>query len=457
MDEILLLVNFNCPYIHHISLNLRRFGIYTQIISYQDTLPFSNEIKGILFLGDPIPIPTIFNLDSLEIPLLAIESGAWSLASSFNINLANENNKDNKDNKDNEDNDNNDDNDNISQNWIVSHYHSHPLLIGVESGSIIKNKRIKNLVGKNLISLCRNQNGITTIFQIVGKLIYGLQYCPEMDSPIWRNFLHLCRFNYTWQIPNILSTIKIQLKELINGTGIGKETSKESETDILIPYSGGVKSTILAVLLSNILSSKNISLKLINTGFFRLNEIENCLQTMNGLGIKIILDEVLCLSNPNIIHSTITDAFPNNLLIVPTLLNETNLPWKNTIIQPFRHLYRDELLSIGSLLGLSSKLLKRHPFPPMGLAEKLKGSISSQDLEFLKQMEFLWTNYLIKHNYYYQIYRSSVFLITNNIIGLLAIDDSEKTIPLPIEFLIEYNKYIKDVEKIDVELVYYLS
>jgi GMP synthase (glutamine-hydrolysing) len=453
MDEILLLVNFNCPYIHPISLNLRRFGIYTQIISYQDTLPFSNEIKGIIFLGDSIPTTTIFNLDSLEIPLLAIESGAWSLASSFNISneIINNNIVNNNNDNDNDNNDNDNDNDNISQNWILSHHHSHPLLIGIESGSIIPIKSIRNLVGKNLISLSRNQYSITTIFQIVGKLIYGLQYCPEMNSPIWRNFLHLCRFNYNWKIPNILSSLNLQLKELINGTGIG------SGTDILIPYSGGVKSTILAVLLSNILSSKNISLKLINTGFFRLNEIENCLETMNGLGIKIILDEVLCLSNPNKIHSTITDAFPNNLLIIPTLLNETNLPWKNTILQPFRHLYRDELLSIGTLLGLSSELLKRHPFPPMGLAEKLKGSISSQNLEFLKRMEFLWTNYLIKHNYYYQIYRSNAFLLTNNIIGLLAMDDSEKSIPLPIEFLIEYNRYIKDVEKIQVELVYYLS
>ena len=66
---------------------------------------------------------------------------------------------------------------------------------------------------------------------------------------------------------------------------------------------------------------------------------------------------------------------------------------KLKLVEPLRHLFKDEVRKLGMSLGLDKQIVNRHPFPGLGLAIRIIGKITSEKLKYYKkQTTFLQRN-----------------------------------------------------------------
>jgi GMP synthase (glutamine-hydrolysing) len=60
---------------------------------------------------------------------------------------------------------------------------------------------------------------------------------------------------------------------------------------------------------------------------------------------------------------------------------------KLQLIEPFRELFKDEVRAIGKDLGVPKEILHRHPFPGPGLAVRIIGEITHENIQILRAAE----------------------------------------------------------------------
>jgi len=62
---------------------------------------------------------------------------------------------------------------------------------------------------------------------------------------------------------------------------------------------------------------------------------------------------------------------------------------KLKLIEPLRDLYKDEVREIGKQLGLRDDIIWRQPFPGPGLAVRILGPISKENLSMLRKADWI--------------------------------------------------------------------
>ena len=58
-----------------------------------------------------------------------------------------------------------------------------------------------------------------------------------------------------------------------------------------------------------------------------------------------------------------------------------------TLIEPLRHMFKDEVRAVGQQLGLPEEMVWRHPFPGPGLAIRIVGEVTAERLATLRQAD----------------------------------------------------------------------
>ena len=291
--------------------------------------------------------------------------------------------------------------------------------------------------------IAESKNGIVSAIQHKVLPFIGLQFHPEVDLTengliILRNFLvDICNLELTYKPENI---IDLKIKEL------RKETKNKTVITLL---SGGVDSTVCYALLSKALKKDRLFGIHIDTGFMRLNESALVYEDLKKIGydIKIInaQDEFMSkleeVDDPELKRQIIGDTFMEiadreikiimksedlelqDILLAqgtlrPDLIesassvvaisgksdkikthhNDTagvrKLRELGLILEPLKDFHKDEVREIGTLLGLSEKLVWRQPFPGPGLAIRMlcskdKYEIDEELLERIKTDKML--------------------------------------------------------------------
>jgi len=268
-------------------------------------------------------------------------------------------------------------------------------------------------------------DGLTAAISNVGKKMYGVQFHPETDitehgSQLISNFLFKVaglEAGYTLEDRH-----QAALKEI-------RDTV--ADRDVLLFVSGGVDSTITALLMAEANLTGTVHAIHVDHGMMRHNESEIVEIALKGAGIDldvvrdpdffmnastdirgkkskalkdttdpeekraIIGDAFIQLRNreidrlgldpdstvlamgtlrPDLIESA-SELASGNAKVIKTHHNDTplvrELRKRNQVIEPLKELHKDEVRELGTKLGAPDELVWRHPFPGPGLGIRL--------------------------------------------------------------------------------------
>ena len=90
------------------------------------------------------------------------------------------------------------------------------------------------------------------------------------------------------------------------------------------------------------------------------------------------------------------------------------------LIEPFRELFKDEVREIGRELGISEEFLMRQPFPGPGLAVRILGPVSADNLELLREADAIIIEEFKKSGLYYKVWQSFAVLLPIKTVGVMG-------------------------------------
>jgi GMP synthase (glutamine-hydrolysing) len=75
---------------------------------------------------------------------------------------------------------------------------------------------------------------------------------------------------------------------------------------------------------------------------------------------------------------------------------------------------------VGAELGISDKLLGRHPFPGPGLGIRILGDVTAEKVRILQEVDAIFINGLIKWNLYDQVWQAGAMLLPVSSVGVMG-------------------------------------
>jgi GMP synthase (glutamine-hydrolysing) len=290
----------------------------------------------------------------------------------------------------------------------------------------------------------------------VSRRIYALQFHPEVahtddGDKIIRNFIFsVARLNPTWTMSSFVESV---LEEYPRRIG---------EESVVCALSGGIDSTVVAVLLHKALG-KRLHCIFVDNGLMRMNEGDEVVAYLRNhfdLNLKYVQAQDLFLSRlkgvedpekkRKIIGHTFIEVFEKEAKEIPgvTFLaqgtlypdviesvsfkgpsavikshhNVGGLPEKMhlALLEPLRELFKDEVRKVAVELGLPDFIVWRHPFPGPGLAIRIIGEVTPERLEILRRSDKLVHNELMASNWYYKVWQGFAVLLPLKTVGVMG-------------------------------------
>ncbi len=445
MEKILIL-DFGSQYTQVIARKVRELGVYAEIYPYKITESEFKAINptGLILSGGPssvyadeAPHPS-FDIFNTNIPILGICYGLQLIAYQNGgevdkaahreygrAELLIDNNEDIFQNIDN------------STVWM-----SHgDLLTKLPNGFEI-------IAHSNNSPICAIRN--------VARKIYGVQFHPEVHhtaqgKQILENFVrNICGCKDNWDAHSFIDTAIAKIQEQVG------------ENEVICALSGGVDSTVLAVLLHKAIGDKLHCIH-IDTGLMRLNESAKLMKLFAenfDMSIELIdgsetfLSRLAGVTEPEqkrkIIGKSFIDLFEvaakmfNNSkwlaqgtlypdviesvsvkgpsVVIKSHHNVGGLPEKMglQLLEPFRELFKDEVRAVGRELGVPDWFVNRHPFPGPGLGIRVLGEITTERVQVLQKADAIYIDEIRKAGLYDKIWQAFAVLLPVQSVGVMG-------------------------------------
>lgn len=445
MQKNLLILDFGSQYTQLIARRVRELNIYCEIHPFHKIPKNLNEFKAVILSGSPFsvraedaPKPDLSSIKG-KLPVLAVCFGAQYIAHHFGGEVAPSNTRE------------------FGRAKLNVIKDAEALFKNVKEGSQVwmsHSDSIKELP-TNAVRLASTEDVLNAAYRIDGEDTYGLQFHPEVyhtkdGAQILKNFLvEIAGVPQSWTPARFVDLTVAELKEKIG------------DQKVVLGLSGGVDSSVAAVLLHQAIG-KNLYCIFVNNGLLRKDEFTSVLEQYKGMGLNVkgvdassrFLDALAGISDPETkrkkIGNTFIDVFDDEAhqikdvsflaqgTIYPDVIesvsvngpsvtikshhNVGGLPdfMKLKIVEPLRMLFKDEVRRVGAELGISSKLLGRHPFPGPGLAIRILGDITPEKVRILQEVDAIFINGLRKWDLYDKVWQAGAMLLPVSSVGVMG-------------------------------------
>ncbi|MFD2162811.1 glutamine-hydrolyzing GMP synthase [Paradesertivirga mongoliensis] len=445
MQEKIIILDFGSQYTQLIARRVRELNVYCEIHPFNNLPEFDNTVKGVIFSGSPFSVrqenaPQIdFKLFHNKYPLLAVCYGAQYLAQHSggevipstireygraNLQYINE---------------------------------THPLLKNIPRDSQVWMSHGDTIadIPAEFEVIASTDTVRVAAFQVNGSKTYGIQFHPEVThstdgKQLLENFLvDICGCSQDWTPDSFIETTISSLKEKIGND------------KVVLGLSGGVDSSVAAVLLHNAIG-KNLHCIFVDNGLLRKDEYTQVLDSYQHMGLNVrgidakdrFLSQLAGVKDPEqkrkIIGRVFIEVFDDAAhevqdvswlgqgTIYPDVIesvsvngpsatikshhNVGGLPdfMKLKVVEPLNTLFKDEVRKVGKALGIDDVILGRHPFPGPGLAIRILGDITAEKVAILQEADAIYIHNLKASGWYDKVWQAGAIFLPVQSVGVMG-------------------------------------
>ena len=499
MPNNVLILDFGSQYTQLIARRVRELNIYCEIHPYHHLPKNSDGFKAVILSGSPFstlsedaPHPDLSRIKG-HIPILAVCYGAQYLAHFHGGKVAPSDNRE------------------YGRAKLSKIKADEPLFQDIPEGTQVWMSHSDTIaqLPDNAVNIASTHDVANAAYRIEGEQTFGIQFHPEVyhtthGKQLLENFLaNICGIGQTWTPAAFVDTT------------VGALQDQLGDEKVVLGLSGGVDSTVAAILLHKAVG-KNLYCIFVNNGLLRKNEFSNVLDQYKDMGLNVkgvdaaarFMEALKDLSDPELkrkaIGRTFIEVFDDEAHLIkdvnwlaqgtiyPDVIesvsvngpsvtikshhNVGGLPdfMKLKTVEPLRMLFKDEVRRVGKEMGIPPELLGRHPFPGPGLAIRILGDITPEKVRILQEVDAVFIEGLKKWGLYDKVWQAGAILLPIHSVGVMgdertyekvvALRAVESTdgmtadwVDLPYEFLQETSNYIINRVKGVNRVVYDIS
>ena len=444
MEKIYIL-DFGSQYTQLIARKVRENNVYCDIYPFNHYPEPDESVKGVILSGSPssvrepgAPVPDISGIKG-KLPILGICYGAQFMAHHYGGEVEASDSRE---------------------------YGRARLTTIDESSGLLKGVEVQTQVwmshGDTIMKLPSNYKIIASTadvdvaaYELEDEQTFGLQFHPEVYHTtqgvhILGNFLReICGCKQDWTPESFINTTVDELSRRIG------------EGNVVMGLSGGVDSSVAAVLLHKAIGNR-LTCIVVDNGLLRKNEFDIVLESYKHMGLKVIgvnaakkfLDDLKGVKDPEkkrkIIGRNFIEVFDeeasklNNIswlgqgTIYPDVIesvsvngpsvtikshhNVGGLPekMKLKVVEPLRLFFKDEVRKVGRSLNISNIILNRHPFPGPGLGIRVLGEVTPEKVMLLQEADHIYTEGLRKYGLYDRVWQAATILLPVQSVGVMG-------------------------------------
>lgn len=445
--ETILILDFGSQYTQLIARRIRELNVFSEIqpFNFDLNLVKDRNIKGIILSGGP---SSVYEKNAPRIDKMILDIGLPVLGICYGLQLLSY----------------------LSGGKIASAEHKEYGLANLKINS--DSKLFKNVSSETNVWMSHGDkvtqipdsysaiaNTINSPYAAIARedrALYGIQFHPEVvhtieGKKILSNFVFdICQCSGDWSPKSFIEESIKNIKKRVGNQ------------HVLCAMSGGVDSSVVAVLLSKAIG-KQLHCIFIDTGLLRLNEAHDvekifrknfaidltCINSSESFysklaGIqepenkrKIIGNEFIRIFEieakkigdfdflaqgtlyPDVIESV---SFKGPSATIKSHHNVGGLPehFDFDLIEPLRELFKDEVRNVGRELGLPETIIGRHPFPGPGLAVRILGTVSKERVDILQKADAIYIEELHNNNIYNDIWQAFAVLLPVQTVGVMG-------------------------------------
>ncbi len=448
MSQVIAVLDFGSQYTQVIARRLREFQVYSKVYRF-DTLPsdlIADGVKGIVLSGgpssvfvqdSPLPNPAIYELG---VPIVGICYGLQVLGHQLG---------------------------GVVEKSSHREYGRSELRIAGESPlfeGIPANIRVWNSHGDRIAALpggfhaiAATENSSFAAVEDPVRKFYGLQFHPEVfhterGTDILRNFvMKICGCVGDWTMAGYADTAIERIRETVG------------DKRVILGLSGGVDSSVAAALIDRAIGDQ-LTCVFVDNGLLRKNEraaVEKLFGDNFHMNLVVVdaadlfLDRLRGVTDPEqkrkIIGGLFIDVFEREVekigavdflaqgTIYPDIIesvpiggnpaalikshhNVGGLPerMKLKILEPLDQLFKDEVRKLGEALGLPQSVVWRQPFPGPGLAVRVIGDITRENLHVLREADAILIEEMKRDDFYYKVWQSFAVFLPVRSVGVMG-------------------------------------